>query len=116
MLLRLPDLRDRVIRLLGSENLRTTTEALSDAAKRVSRYLLMQTLINTWQGIWVTAGLWFLGVPNGMLWGALTIVAALHSVHRPLDRGGACPLRSPLQSSMTGTSRCWWWGCSWCSS
>ncbi len=74
MLLRLPDVRDRVIRLLGPANLRTTTQALGDAANRVSRYLLMQTLINTWQGIWVTAGLWFLGVPNGMLWGALTIV------------------------------------------
>jgi predicted PurR-regulated permease PerM len=74
MLLRLHDLRDRLIRLLGSENLRTTTEALTDAAQRVSRYLLMQTLINAWQGFWVTVGLWYIGVPNAMLWGALTVV------------------------------------------
>lgn len=74
MLLRLPDLRDRVIRLLGAANLRATTYALSDAAERVSRYLLMQTLINTWQGCWVIVGLWFLGVPNGLLWGGLTVV------------------------------------------
>jgi len=74
MLLRLPDLRDRLVRLLGPENLRTTTEALEDTAQRVSRYLLMQTLINTWQGLWVTLGLWHLGVPNAMLWGALTVV------------------------------------------
>jgi predicted PurR-regulated permease PerM len=74
MLLRLPDVRDRLIRLLGSENLRTTTEALDDTAQRVSRYLLMQTLINTWQGCWVAAGLWFLDVPNAVLWGALTVV------------------------------------------
>jgi len=74
MLLRLPDLRDRFIRLLGPENLRTTTEALDDTAQRVSRFLLMQTLINTWQGLWVCVGLWFLGVPNAMLWGALSVV------------------------------------------
>jgi len=73
MLLKLPDLRDRVIRLLGSRNLRVTTEALDDAAKRVSRYLLMQTLINLWQGTLVTLGLHFLGLPNAMLWGALTM-------------------------------------------
>jgi len=34
MLLRLPDLRDRVIRLLGSRNLRVTTAALDEAAKK----------------------------------------------------------------------------------
>jgi predicted PurR-regulated permease PerM len=73
MLLRLPDLRDRIIMLLGSRNLRVTTEALDDAAKRVSRYLIMQTLINAWQGVWVTLGLMMLGVPNAMLWGALTM-------------------------------------------
>jgi predicted PurR-regulated permease PerM len=73
MLLRLPDLRDRVIMLLGARNLRVTTEALDDAAKRVSRYLLMQTAINAWQGFWVTVGLMMIGVPNAMLWGALTM-------------------------------------------
>jgi predicted PurR-regulated permease PerM len=73
MLLRLPDLRDRIIMLLGSRNLRVTTEALDDAAKRVSRYLIMQTAINAWQGVWVTVGLMMIGVPNAMLWGALTM-------------------------------------------
>jgi predicted PurR-regulated permease PerM len=73
MLLRLPDLRDRIIMLLGSRNLRVTTEALDDAAKRVSRYLVMQTMINAWQGFWVTVGLMMIGVPNAMLWGALTM-------------------------------------------
>src|SRR5690606_31794583 len=74
MLLRLPDLRDRLIRLLGSEHLRTTTEAMDDAARRVSRYLLMQTIINAWQGMWVAIGLSLLGLPNAILWGALTVV------------------------------------------
>lgn len=74
MLLRFADLRDRFIRLLGSRNLRITTEALDDAAKRVSRYLVMQTLINSWQGVCVATGLYLIGLPNAMLWGALTVV------------------------------------------
>lgn len=74
MLLRLPDLRDRVLRLLGARYLHLTIEALDDAAGRISRYLLMQIVINGWTGIAVTAGLWALHVPNAVLWGALTLV------------------------------------------
>jgi predicted PurR-regulated permease PerM len=74
MLLRLPDLRDRILRLLGARYLHLTTEALNDAAGRVSRYLLMQIMINGWTGLAVTTGLWFLHVPNAVLWGALTMV------------------------------------------
>jgi predicted PurR-regulated permease PerM len=74
MLLRLPDLRDRILRLLGARYLHLTTEALNDAAGRVSRYLLMQIVINGWTGLAVTAGLWALNVPNALLWGALTLV------------------------------------------
>lgn len=73
MLLRLPDLRDRVIRLLGSRNLRVTTEALDEAAKKVSQYIVMQTVINGWQGIATATGLYFIGVPNSVLWGALSM-------------------------------------------
>jgi predicted PurR-regulated permease PerM len=74
MLLRLLDLRERVIRLLGPRNLHATTTALDDAAARVSRYLLSQLLINSITGLWVGVGLSFLGVPNPGLWGALTLV------------------------------------------
>jgi predicted PurR-regulated permease PerM len=74
MLLRLPDLRDRILRLLGARYLHLTTEALNDAAGRVSRYLLMQIVINGWTGVAVTIGLWALHVPNAVLWGALTLV------------------------------------------
>jgi predicted PurR-regulated permease PerM len=72
MLLRLPDLRDRILRLLGSRHLHLTTEALNEAGSRVSRYLLMQIVINGWTGLAVGVGLWALHVPNAMLWGALT--------------------------------------------
>ena len=73
MLLRLPDLRDRVISLLGSKNMRLTTEALDEAAKKVSTYLVMQTVINGMQGIGTALGLYLIGVPNAILWGALTM-------------------------------------------
>jgi predicted PurR-regulated permease PerM len=74
MLIRLPDLRERVIRLLGPRNLQATTAALDDAAARVSRYLLTQLLINSFTGLWVGVGLALLNVPNPGLWGALTLV------------------------------------------
>jgi len=74
MLLQREDLRDRLVRLLGAGEMYTTVTALDDAAQRVSRYLLMQTLINTIQGTVVAAGLYLIGVPDALLWGALTIV------------------------------------------
>ena len=74
MLLRLHDLRERIIRVLGRRNLYHTTEALGDAAQRISRYLLMQLLINSWTGLVVGLGLWALQVPNPGLWGALALL------------------------------------------
>src|SRR5690606_26808247 len=74
MLLQREDLRDRLIALVGVQDLHTTTRAMDDAAARVSRFLLMQLLINGMQGVAVAVGLWLIGVPNAMLWGALTTV------------------------------------------
>jgi predicted PurR-regulated permease PerM len=74
MLLQREDLRDRLVRLLGSGQMHATVAALDDAAQRVSRYLLMQALINGVQGCLVGIGLYLIGVPNALLWGALTIV------------------------------------------
>jgi hypothetical protein len=71
MLVNREDLRDRLIRLVGHGQLTLTTQALDDAATRVSKYLLAQSMINGIFGIVVGAGLYFLGVPNGPLWGLL---------------------------------------------
>src|SRR5206468_2176342 len=46
MLLSREDLRDRTIRLIGRGQITVTTQALDDAATRISRYLVMQSLIN----------------------------------------------------------------------
>ncbi len=73
-LLQREDMRDRFIRLAGSRDLQRTTEALDDAARRLSRYLLMQTAINAGFGVLVGAGLWFVGVPNPTLLGVLAML------------------------------------------
>jgi predicted PurR-regulated permease PerM len=73
-LLQREDMRDRFIRLAGSRDLQRTTEALDDAARRLSRYLLMQTAINAGFGVLVGAGLWFVGVPNPALLGVLAML------------------------------------------
>jgi hypothetical protein len=74
MLLQREDLRDRFIRLAGSHDLHRTTQALSDAGRRVAKYLLMQLIVNATYGIPVGIGLWLIGVPNPLLWGMLAMV------------------------------------------
>ena len=74
MLLQRQDLRDRVLRLVGASDVARTTEAMDDAAKRISRYLLMQLVINVLYGIPVGVGLYFIGVPNPILWGLLAAI------------------------------------------
>jgi predicted PurR-regulated permease PerM len=74
MLLRREDLRDRVIRLIGHGSLTVTTQALDDAAERISRYLLMQSIVNGTYGVAIGIGLWLIGIPNAFLWGLLCAV------------------------------------------
>jgi predicted PurR-regulated permease PerM len=70
-LLQKEDLRDRIIRLFGSGDLRRTTVALNDAARRLSRYFLTQLGINVSFGAIIAVGLYFIGIPNPVLWGIL---------------------------------------------
>lgn len=71
MLVQQEDLRDRVIRLVGWRQLNVTTKALDEAGERVSRYLVAQLLVNVAFGIPAGIALYFLGVPNPILWGVL---------------------------------------------
>jgi predicted PurR-regulated permease PerM len=70
ILLERNDLRDRFIRLTGG-GVHRTTGALNEAARRVSRYLVTQLIINATYGIPIGVGLYFIGVPNALLWGLL---------------------------------------------
>ena len=65
-------LRDRLIRLAGAKSVNLTTQVLDDAAQRVSRYLLAQLVINAFYGLAVGTVLYFIHVPNPLLWGMLT--------------------------------------------
>ena len=74
MLLKHEDLRNRLISLVGAGQLSVTTRALDDAGQRISRYLLMQCIINGSYGVAMGLGLFFLGVPYPVLWGFLAAV------------------------------------------
>jgi predicted PurR-regulated permease PerM len=65
MLVAREDLRDRLIRLVGDNSLHVTTQALDDAATRVSRFLLAQSLINVSFGVAVALGLWVIDLTLG---------------------------------------------------
>lgn len=67
------NLRDRFIYLIGKKNLLATTKALDDAVKRLSRFLLMQLILNVCYGCIVGIVLTLAGVPNAILWGVFTI-------------------------------------------
>src|SRR5690606_26647744 len=64
------DLRDRLIRLMGG-NLHRSTDALEEAGRRISKYLLMQVVVNVSYAVPLALGLWFIGVPGWIRWGAL---------------------------------------------
>jgi len=74
VLLEREDLRDRFIKLAGAGDLQKSTQAINDAAARVSRYLLMQLVVNLTYGIPIGIALYFIGVPNAVLWGLLATV------------------------------------------
>jgi predicted PurR-regulated permease PerM len=74
ILLEREDLRDRVLRLAGRSDLHRTTVAMDDAARRMSRYLSRQLLVNACCGLPIGFGLALIGIPNAALWG---IFAAL---------------------------------------
>lgn len=71
MLFKSEDLRNRLVRLVGLGKMNLTTQALDDASGRVSRYLLMQFLVNASFGMLFGLGLYWIGVPNAALWGVL---------------------------------------------
>jgi hypothetical protein len=74
MLIQRENLRNRLIRLVGYGRLTITTKALEEAAQRISRYLLMQSIINASFGIAVGIALHLFGLPYAFLWGFLAAV------------------------------------------
>lgn len=71
MLLHRENMRDRLIGVIGAGRINVTTQAMGEAASRVSRFLFMQLVINACFGIPFGIALYFIGIPNAMLWGLL---------------------------------------------
>lgn len=74
MLLNREDLRGRMVRLIGQGRIGSTTRALDDASNRIIHYLYMQTVVNFIFGLFITIGLYFIGIPNAVLWGGLGFI------------------------------------------
>jgi predicted PurR-regulated permease PerM len=74
ILMQRQDLRNRLVRLAGSQDLQRTTAALDDAGQRLSRLFLTQLGLNAAYGLVVGMGLWFIGVPSAPLWGILAMI------------------------------------------
>jgi predicted PurR-regulated permease PerM len=74
MLLKREDLRNRLLLLAGMGQMNLMTQALNEAAARVSRYLITNALVNAGYGVIFGIGLYLLHVPNATLWGALMAI------------------------------------------
>lgn len=71
MLLRWEDLRDRMLALAGENELEVTTRAAQEASARIGRYLRRQLLLNIVHGVAMGLILWWVGVPNPLVWALL---------------------------------------------
>ena len=74
ILMQMQDLRNRLVRLAGSQDLQRTTAAIDDAGQRLSRLFLTQLGLNAGFGLVIGTGLWLIGVPSAALWGMLACV------------------------------------------
>ncbi len=71
MLIKREDLHNRLLLLAGMGRLNVVTQALDDAAKRISRYLSMNLMVNAGYGFSFGLGLTLIGIPNATLWGVI---------------------------------------------
>jgi len=102
MLLERRDLRDRLIGLFGQGRLTVTTKAFDEAGSRVSRQLLMQSLASLVYGVVAGVGLYLLGVPYPLVWGALGAALRYIPYVGPVI-GAAAPILASL-AAMPGWS------------
>ncbi len=88
MLLKREDLRNRLLLLAGIGRLNLVSQALDDAAARISRYLIANVAVNAGFGVVFAAGLYAIGVPYASLWGALLALLRTVPYIGPLVGGG----------------------------
>lgn len=71
LLLQHHDIRDRIVRIAGTDRLSGTAAAISDAGGKLSELFLALATMNAGYGFAVGVALWLIGVPNPLLWGIL---------------------------------------------
>lgn len=71
MLLRREDIQERLFTLAGLSRIRVTKQVFNDATSRVVRYLWLLSAVNFSFGALFGVGLYFLDLPNALLWGVL---------------------------------------------
>ena len=81
VLVRQEDLRDRLIRLFGSNDLHRTTLAIDDATERLTRYFLTQgRKVQRKPGVLIGFGLFLIGLPSPILLGPSRGATAIRSL------------------------------------
>jgi predicted PurR-regulated permease PerM len=68
------DLRDRIVRVVGTDNMSETTAAMAEAGERLSDLFIGQAILNCCFGLFVGVALWLIGVPNALLWGVVAMI------------------------------------------
>jgi len=71
LLLQHHDIRDRIVRIAGTDRLSGTAAAISDAGSKLSELFLALAMMNAGYGFIIGLALWIIGVPNPLLWGIL---------------------------------------------
>jgi predicted PurR-regulated permease PerM len=74
ILLQRQDLRNRFVRLAGSQDIQRTTAALDEAGERLSKLFLTQIAFNAAFGLAIGLGLELIGVPSAPLWGLIAMI------------------------------------------
>lgn len=71
MLVKREGLRNRLLLLAGMGHINIMSQAIDEATSRISRYLIMQLLVNLSYGLLFGLGMFCIGVPNATLWGVI---------------------------------------------
>jgi predicted PurR-regulated permease PerM len=74
LMMQYKDLRDRIVRVFGTDNMSETTAAMSDAGDRLSALFAGQAILNASFGTFVGCILMIVGVPNAPLWGCVAFI------------------------------------------
>ena len=98
MLLERQTLRDRLLNLVGRGHLTLTTRAFEEAGSRVSRQLLMQTLVSGIFGVCIFVGLHMIGVRYALVW-AMTAAALRFVPYVGPIAAAALPIITSLASA-----------------